>query len=573
MDNSVSRAKICALVLLTATAVVAPYISVGYPHGDDLYDHVFRWFETARQWHEGVPYARWAGQTAYGYGSAALLFHPPLSRFLGGALVALLPSRMALGAFEWLGLVVGGFSFFYLCREFFDDRSSLAGAFAYIINPYNLAVLYMRSALAEFLAAVLFPLFILAVWRLGERGKRGVALLAFWIAVLWLTSPPAGVIANYLAALMVVALTLARRSKSLLGRFLVAEILGAGLAAIYLLPAWYQQRWISSDFFLEWKPLTFSSFLFAGEWYRSPFRSLGGWLDTGFLWQIFVGCLAWLYTRKFRCQRRDVSVTLAAVLVVSGLMCLPVSKVIWKHAPFVFSYVQWPGRWLFAVNLAVAFFIAAAVSQNQRRAWPGVAACAYSLLLILSCSAVRTHAQDWAELAAPFQSGARIQGASEWLPKGLKDLLEVTLRAAWSGSPRVAFLDRGEPPRSSSPSPATPPACDELAAISIQSWRTQSRVFTVESPKPARLRVRLLYFPGWHLLVNGAEVKNVEVDANGAVVVRVPSGHSQVQLVFKNTPDETWGMIISGVVAMLVAGLLLASADGQGRLSAAIGQL
>jgi hypothetical protein len=350
-------------------------------------------------------------------------------------------------------------------------------------------------------------------------------------------------------------------------------MLGAGLAAIYLLPAWYQQRWINSDFFLEWKPLTFSSFLLTGQWYRNPFRLLVGWLDTGFLWQILVGILAWVYARKFRSQRREVSFALGANLVVSALMCLPASKVIWKHAPFVFSYVQWPGRWLFGTNLAVGFFIAAAVSQDRRTALPAVAACTYSLLLIISCSAVRTHVQDWAELAAPFQSGARIQGATEWLPRTLNNVPEATLLAAWSGSPPVAFLDGGEPPRTSSPSPATSSARDEPSAISIQSWRTEVRVSTVQSPRPARLRVRLLFFPGWHLLVDGTELENVEVDSHGAVVVRVPSGHSQVQLLFKSTPDETLGTIVSGVVAVLVAGLALTKAASQGRLSSSGGQL
>ena len=301
--KAVSRAKICLLILLTATAVVAPLVFYGYYPGDDVEFHTSLWFETVRQWQEGVPYARWAGQATFGYGNPAMVFYPPLSRILGGALLACLPSRTVLAIYGWLGLVLGGFSFFYLAREFLDDRSSLVGAFAYIINPYNLGVLYIRCAFSEFLAAALFPLFVLAVLRLGAKGKRSIALLALWVAVFWLTNIPGAIIANYLAALMVLVLALVRKSISLLGRFVVAEVLGTGLAAFYLLPARIERPLIDVGQIFAWNPL--ASFLLAGGWYKRT-----AWLDimlnVGFVWVVLVGAAAWFYASKFRSERRDV---------------------------------------------------------------------------------------------------------------------------------------------------------------------------------------------------------------------------------------------------------------------------
>ena len=99
-----------------------------------------------------------------------------------------------------------------MAREFLDDRSSLLGAFAYIVNPYNLCVLYIRCAFAEFLAAALFPLLVLLVLRLTTKGKRSIAALAVCVAALWLTNIPAAVIANYLAAIVGVLLAVVRRS-------------------------------------------------------------------------------------------------------------------------------------------------------------------------------------------------------------------------------------------------------------------------------------------------------------------------------------------------------------------------
>ncbi len=552
MNNSVSRVQVCALILLTATAVVAPLIFYGYYPGDDVAFHASLWFETARQWHEGVVYARWASQAIYGYGDPAMVFYPPLSRILGGILVACLPSRIVLVAYGWLALVLGGFNFFSLCREFFDDRSSLVAAFAFVINPYNLFVLYLRCAMAEFLAAALFPLLILAVYRLDRKGKRGVAVLALWVGVFWLTNIPAAIIANYLAALMVLALALIRKSKSLLGRFVAAEALGVGLAAFYLLPARLERFLIDVGAILSWDPL--QNFLLVGGWHRRSALWSSVILNVGFLWQVAVGGVAWLYARKFRSERRDAAFALTAVLGVSALMCLPLSAVVWKHAPFL-PYVQIPWRWLFALNLAAVFFTAAALTEFERHSWLGLAACFFSLLIILSCFTVRKRVLDWEELATPLRSGAGIAGAADYLPRAAGESLEEYPLPGWLPSPRFAVLDGSGPDRPSLPSEATPGVSANQTTFVVQSWKTESRVFTVDSPQPAWVRVRLFYYPGWHVAVNGNEVKDVERDAHDAIVVRVPSGHSRVQLEFKRTPDETWGIIISCLVAILVAAL------------------
>jgi uncharacterized membrane protein len=564
---------VCAVIVLAATAVVAPYFSLGYYLGHDIEFHVSLWFATARQWGEGVAYARWAGQVANGYGDPALLFYPPLSRILGGALVACLPSRVALGAFGWLGILLGGFSFFCLCREFFDDRSSLAAAFAYAINPYILADLYIRCAFAEFLAAALFPLFILTVLRLGGNGKRSVALLALMIALLWLTSIPGAVIANYIAALVVLALAWVRKSKSILGLFLLAEVLGAGLAAFYLFPAWYQQGWIHHEYITGMDPL--GSFLLWSNLYVSATPRFAGILNTGFFWQFLVGGTAWLYASKFHLERRDVSTALATVAVVSMLMTLPVSVIVWICAPFL-SYVQFPWRWLFPFNLAVSFFLGAALSENEKRSWFGAAACAYSLLLIFSFAAIRVRVLNWQEFAAPFESGAEygvlqsdedILVAGDYVPIAVPmPERDYAMAPAWAHASRLELLDQGEKDRQSPLSGGMLSESAKHTAISVQSWETESRVFTVDSPQPARVQVRLFYYPGWHVSVNGSEVEPVEVDRHGVVVVRVPSGHSLVRVEFKRTPSEIWGMIISGMILIFVAFLFFARPGAYARL-------
>ena len=494
-----------------------------------------------------------------------MVFYPPLSRILGAALAACLPSRMVLATYAWLGLVLGGFSFFYMAREFMDDRSSLVGAFAYIINPYNLEVVYIRCAFAEFLAAALFPLFVLAVLRLSVKEKRSVAILALWIAVLWLTNIPAAIIANYLAALMVLALALVRKPKSLLASFVAAEVLGVGLAAFYLLPARVEQPLIDVGQIFTWNPLT--NFLLTGGWYKDT-SWLHVMLNAGFLWVVVVGAVAWLSARKFWTERRDIHIALGAVLGCSTLMCISLSRLLWKYAPFL-QYVQFPWRWLFPLNFAAAFFIAAAVIQLKRHSWLAVVACGCSLLIILSSFTVRKRVLNWEELAAPLLSGAPIEGAGDYVPRAAGYDADAGV-PPWLPAPRFVILDHAEGDQQALSTRQALAGSTNLPDISIQSWKTESRVFRVNSSEPVRVRVRLFYFPGWHVLVNGTEVENVERDAHDAVVVQVPSGRTRVQLEFKRTRDQTWGVIISFLVAILVVALSLPQVHRQQRLSAKV---
>src|SRR5207253_3017731 len=68
--------------------------------------------------------------------------------------------------------------------------------------------------------------------------------LAIAFAGIWLANAPAGVIATYSLALLIVIGCVLRRSVAPLLRGGVAMIAGFGLATFYILPAAWEQRWV-----------------------------------------------------------------------------------------------------------------------------------------------------------------------------------------------------------------------------------------------------------------------------------------------------------------------------------------
>src|SRR5262249_29610046 len=148
-------------IAAAAFLAIVPFSVFGNPSGHDFEFHMYSWMEVVSQWRQGIGYPRWAALAHWGYGGARFLFYPPASWWLGATLGALLPWKVAPGAYVWIALTASGMSMFVLARRWLSKTDTLFAAVVYAVNPYYLVVVYWRSALAELLAGALLPLLVL----------------------------------------------------------------------------------------------------------------------------------------------------------------------------------------------------------------------------------------------------------------------------------------------------------------------------------------------------------------------------------------------------------------------------
>ena len=544
------------LIAIAATAVVTPMLFLGNASGHDISFHLASWFDVDGQWREGVAFPRWAQWANWGFGEPRFIFYPPASWMLGAALGSALPWRMVPGTYIWLVLLLSGFAMWRLARESLPDSHAIAAALIFVVNPYQLVVVYYRSDYAELLASSLFPLLVLGVLRVvrgdSRRNSTGVPLLALAFAAIWLSNAPAAVIATYSVVLLLIVGCLERRDLRPLIPGAVAMVIGFGLAAFYIFPAAYEQQWVQISQATGGNLHLDQNFLYTRSF--DPEFALFNWKVSSIaLGTILLTGIAAVFSAR---RRREYStswwmmVTLAAA---SALMMFPASLWLWRHLPKL-QFLQFPWRWLAPLGIPYAFFLASAIAQSR---WRWIWCTALALGIAATATAIVHDAwwdsEDIPVLQAAIGTDHGYEGTDEYTPLGCdpSDLPGAILDPE---SPQVF--------EKSSPTPLVQqftPASRKIAStpppqISIDKWLPEQKSFHVETSEPVTLALRLLNYPAWEMRIDGAAVNPDSQPRIARMLLQVPAGQHRVEVNFRRTWDRTAGAAISGFSAMLLLG-------------------
>jgi hypothetical protein len=527
-----SRGPLVPFLAISCAAflVIVPFFFHGIPSGHDFEFHMNSWMEVLAQWKLGILHPQWATLAHYGYGEARYVFYPPVSWTLGALLGSFLPWKLVTGAYVWIALTASGFCMFLLAREWLSRTEAIYAAVFYAANPYFLVTIYWRSAFAELMASALLPLLVLAVFR--PRGKPYETLLplALIVAAAWFINVPSAIMVTYSAAFFVLALALSRRSLRTLAEGAAGILLGAFLAGFYLVPAIYEQKWISVPQVLSEGYRAQDNFLFAIT--RDPDHNLFNRLIS----IVALSEVIALCATAFLALRRKPRARVFSILAIWGAaLCISmfsVTGIFWRYLPEL-SFMQFPWRWLLCLNVPLALFAARAT----RRWMPRIAL--YLLLLAVVgyvWHAVQVpwwdNAGDIAEMLDNQASGVGYEGTDEYVPAG------ADASTAKPGVPEVRYGGAGS------------------AEISVDRWNPETRSFTVTASDPGTMAIRLFNFPAWKVRVNDRIVPTETDPGTGQMMVPVQAGTNHVEIRFIKTWDRTLGEILSAITAMFL--LLLA---------------
>jgi hypothetical protein len=476
---------------------------------------------------------------------------------LAPALSLVVPWDYVPVAFIVLVQTFAGLSAFIFARRLLPRDAALFAAACYAVNPNALLMIYFRSDYAELLASAFFPLLFLATLQLAgileSRGStRPATYLVFFsatFATVWLSNAPAAVMATYSVTLLFAWAALTRKSWQPLVRGAAGLALGFGLAAFYIVPAAFEQRWVNISQALSTGLLPSENFLYTVI--SDPEHTFFNYIAStiAFTLIVFTGAAALAARREdplttaFPVQPKIWSAFLLLAAVATVLM-LRFTSILWHVLPKL-RFVQFPWRWMSILSIPFVYFLAATVARRRFR-WLCIAA---TLALLASTGVYLVQHtwwddEDFSTLRAAVDSGDGFDGTDEYDPI---DDDHYNLPQHAPIAQLLPLTDDTEAPDSQ------PPANSKVV---VDRWTAKEKILLVQSTQPAHLALRLLNYPAWQVEVNGNRIQPQHAEDTGQMIVAMPAGESRVTVRFARTPDRTVGATLS-VLSFLLGGILL----------------
>lgn len=526
------------VIAVVALAGLIPMLFFGLPSGHDFEFHVNSWLDVAQQWKGGVVYPRWAAGAHFGFGEARFIFYPPGSWLLGALLSLALPWPLVPAAYVWITLVAAGVSMFFLASRSLSRHDAIFASALYAVNPYHLVIVYWRSAYAELLASCLLPLLLLFLLRSEEEGKKTILPMALIVAAGWLANAPAAVMINYSLALLVVVLAILRRSPKALLYGAAAVVLGAALAAFYVLPAAYEEKWVNIGQVLAPGVRPQDNFLFTtiADPDHNHFNLLISLVAVA---EITLMLVLAFFALSWRKESRSSWWAIVGWSAASAILMLSPTLFFWQYLPKL-RFVQLPWRWLLCLNVGFAML----VCIGARRWITRVAICGL-MIAVLAGVWLKVQVPWWdsaadiVEMHDNVEEGRGYEGTDEYVPLGA-DAYEIKQDA-----PEVAARGPGR------------------ARVNMERWQAESKQFVVDATSPANLLLHLFEYPAWHVEVNGHPVKAESQETTGQMLIPVSAGENRVSVTFVRTWDRALGGVIS-LIGLLITVLLAVYFDLKG---------
>jgi hypothetical protein len=541
------------VLLIACAALLASGVlfARGNSCGHDFDFHLLSWMEVARAWHAGIVYPHWVQDANYGAGEPRLIFYPPASWLLGALLGIATSWHAAPVLFVLLALLACGGSMYLLARELAPAGPATFAACLYVASPYAMFVAYERSAFGELMAAAWLPLMVL----FALRRSGSVAPLGLSVAALWLTNSPAAVVGSYLLAVLALGMWIAEGKPWPALRAAGGMTLGLGLAAFYIVPAAFEQRWVQIERAIMPGMRVEDSFLFAhtANAFHDQVLHTASWiLVLEFAAASVAAYLAW--------KRRaggSARIVLTAMLPVILLLQLPASELIWKYTPHM-KFLQFPWRWLMALSV-VGCALAGMVAVRQAMGRILVVAVLIAAMAIGGALLFFQPCDDEDAVAAQlagFRQGQGTEGTDEYTPVGV-DNSRVQQHLPLVRMLRAPQDDTRDDTSADNPEWRAGDPGRIAAQVDARRRNGEQWIVSLVTPETGYAVLRLMDYPSWRVTVDGQSENGRPLREDGLMAIPVNAGSHLIEVQWTATRDVVAGRIIS-VISLLGLAVLVA---------------
>src|SRR5260221_3975795 len=523
---------IIIVLLFTFLATFSLFHSGLFPSHDGEY-HVIRFYEFYRSLSMGQWYPRWAPDLYFGRGVPLFTYVYPLPNyvaalfhFLGISFIDTFKINLILASF------LGAFFMYLFAKEWWGKMGGAVSEIFYTFAPYHFVDIYIRGSVGEVWALALFPAFLWTMTRLYKVSSsrrrnlfRYLLLSAFFLAlIIFSHNILALMFVPFAISYIVLLLVQSQNKYPMLFAMCTTLLLSLGLSSIFWLPALLETKYVVGLQIYDYTKNFPELFQLIFPSWGSGF--FGGGLGSEMSVQIGLANLLavvgsiFVLVKTFRSNNivRNVLLFFLIWFVVICFLMLRSSLPLWQHIPLM-QYFQFPWRFLSLIILICAFLSGSLVS------------------LFLSSS--RPLSRD----------------PSSWIPAfaGTTILVILPILLSLSYAHPAYYMERSDNYYTTRPNFID--GTNSIGNVFNTIWAQGTK--TVDNPSMTHLKT--LYFPNWHLFVDGKET-TIFPDQHGDIAYIASKGNHTIVLKFAQTAVEMIAIVVSTIslVIFLTYFLLLA---------------
>lgn len=480
---------------------------------------------------------RWAPDLRYG--EPVFNFYNPLPYYIG-ALIHVFGFNFIWVAkiLFMMSAILSAASMYFFAKYLFGQKGGILAAVLYTYAPYKAVDMYVRGSLSETWAFIFFPLIFLASAVLAKRiSLKNILFLSISLAGLALTHNVATLMFLPFLCFWWIYLIFREKKIKIILPFFFASILGFGLDAFFLLPAFFEKNLIQTDF------LTVGYFDF-----RIHFVALRQFFSL--FWGY--GSSTWGPVDGLSFQVGLVNIAVLAIAVILGyihrknkillgfLIFLGVSFVfsiflqhgksdfIWETIPSM-AFIQFPWRFL-GVSIFIISITGAAVTPYLKNKLSPL----YAVLIVAAVVSTLPYFQpkEYREdnFFDKFLNGEKMRQGID-LTKDYLPIWVLTVDRPMLNYPQA---EKGK---------------IEVVKFEKKGIKAESSIKVLAD---SLVVVPITYFPGWEVRANNRLIPQSLSSEMGLIRFELPKGDYSLVIEFKDTRIRSIGNIIS-----LVSGLLI----------------
>jgi hypothetical protein len=392
------------------------------------------------------------------------------------------------------------------------------------------------------------------------------ALVALCTAALVLTHIPLAMMAVFVIPMYALIRAGLKNGLRKLSNLFLPALLGFALSAFYWMDLLYELPLVKGTTIDPDHRFDFRTNLAFSTASDSPWAWYVNLLFLATFALLIPGLLV-LFGSKKQVNRQERKALLAVLVVglFTFFMTTPLSTPLWMYVPKL-SSMEFPWRWLAASSIlasGIAGFslpilwsrLVASKAEQQdspevknqsedqvySRARLNLLLASGAILVALAFAisypvrnALFLSRQNFQELVESSRSS---NGLEEWLPRWTTSIATSDAQQKQSGL--VSTSGR---------------------TVSIESWLSESRQFTVGPGTATVASLRTFYYPYWKLQTNAGLQLSTYPDANGILQVKMPPDVQTVQMRFVRPLHQTVGTSLSLLGALIASLIVLGSA-------------